>query len=357
MLRSLLYQLFQQVPDLTQHVYPDLWLLFGPDGQGQHKLRDEARVPLDIEDLMKALQKACRHLAQDQTRLCFFIDGLDEYEGQPKKIIGLINVLRTGDKTKICASSRPWNEFEDAYGRDKTRKLCMEDFNRYHEICSRQVGRPPTIRGARAWETAGEGLTLELVKASRCVFLWVRLVVESFIEGLIDGERISQLRTRLAALLPKGLNSYFRRILLDNIKEEYRQTAAHFFLVALNACDMLFPMSYWYIMEEGPDYALKMEIGPLSNQIVDKRRTDIKLLLNARCKGLLQIRDDRPRPEDDIAALNQRVEFLHRTVRDFLELPETQALLLSWSSAEFDPHQAVLMAALAQVKILPMPMD
>jgi hypothetical protein len=61
---------------------------------------------------------------------CFFLDGLDEYEGKPTDIIRLVELLKSMLKVKVCVSSRPWNEFEKVSGQDESKKLYMHDLTR-----------------------------------------------------------------------------------------------------------------------------------------------------------------------------------------------------------------------------------
>jgi hypothetical protein len=48
-----------------------------------------------------------------------------------------------------------------------------------------------------------------------------------------------------------------------------------------------------------------------------------------------------------------KVDFLHRTVRDFLMLEETRRLLQRWCSPGFDPNETICKALLAQIKTAP----
>jgi hypothetical protein len=42
-----------------------------------------------------------------QLKLCLFIDGLDEYEGDPTDIADIFTDLAESDNIKVCLSSRP----------------------------------------------------------------------------------------------------------------------------------------------------------------------------------------------------------------------------------------------------------
>ena len=68
------------------------------------------------------------------------------------------------------------------------------------------------------------------------------------------------------------------------------------------------------------------------------------------CKDLLEMN----RHDDDENTYHRcRVDFLHRTVRDFLEIPDMKKLLEGRAGAEFDPLVSLCRNLLAQIKALP----
>jgi hypothetical protein len=72
-----------------------------------------------------------RIILQDST-VCFFIDGLDEFAGSPEELLLLIQQLRSlGPHVKLCMASRPWNVFRDAFGQEAN--LRVEDLT-YNDI-------------------------------------------------------------------------------------------------------------------------------------------------------------------------------------------------------------------------------
>lgn len=95
--------------------------------------REEIKLPavsrlanerLDTQRLLKLLE----HLVQPgllKNKFCLFIDGVDEYDGSPQNMCDLINSIALANNVKICASSRPWNQFEAAFGSDVERKLAV----------------------------------------------------------------------------------------------------------------------------------------------------------------------------------------------------------------------------------------
>lgn len=61
------------------------------------------------EALTKALRSALFE-ASKTDKIVAFMDGLDEFSGQPPYIIEFLTSLILAD-VKVCASSRPWGGF------------------------------------------------------------------------------------------------------------------------------------------------------------------------------------------------------------------------------------------------------
>ena len=116
--RTLLYHIFKQDPALIPSVCPSRWT-------NCHDFNS----PWRVSDITKAF---ARLQTQDMNsvRFCFFLDGLDEYEGSHSDIINALNDLVTSESIKICFSSRPWRVFENSYGSEGSLKIRLQDFTR-----------------------------------------------------------------------------------------------------------------------------------------------------------------------------------------------------------------------------------
>jgi hypothetical protein len=337
LLRSILYQILRQCPDLIPFATPSL-----SHGEGSSLQFDET---LTTTKLLGAFQGISTHIATAKVKFCFFIDGLDEYEGKPGDIIRLIELLKSTLQVKICVSSRPWNEFEKDFGQDKSKKLYMQDLTRgdielyVRDILENDVG----FQELKQRDSHCLDLIQDVVDAAKGVFLWVFLVVRSLLEGLTNADRIVDLQRRLR-LLPTDLNEYFERILftVDNF---YRKQTAQMFRVTLTAYDTLPSLCYWFIDQEDPSLMEKLEVGPLGKEVTSDRLKQIQKRLNACCKGLLEAQTMGPK--------YLKVDFLHRTVRDFLLLPEMQQMLDKWAGEGFDANIAICEATVCLVKTTP----
>jgi hypothetical protein len=392
LLRSMLYQMLKQCPDLSPQTFPSQWNTW-TSGDIVHDLK--------LTDLLAAFERISSNLVENKVKFCFFVDGLDEYEGKPNDIIPLIETFTSSPNIKTCVSSRPWNEFEKAFGHTNSRKLYMEEFNRpdIERYVRDTLEKDVTYQKLQKTDYSTPDLVKEVVDAASGVFLWVFLVVQSLLDGLTNGDRIIDLQRRLR-LLPKTLKEYFKSI-FSNIDDFYLEQIAHMFLVTLAAQKNLPLLTYWFIGQVDPDFAMKPGVQPLSMGNANFRLKVLHKRLNACSKGLLEARFYGPGGNDEmdarflghfkpltIAANNQplpggliyiqrpesiahesekilklalssnmlfrwEVDFLHRTVRDFLLEKDMQKLLADWAGTNFDADIIICKAILAQIKTSP----
>ncbi|KAK3662957.1 hypothetical protein LTR22_006121 [Elasticomyces elasticus] len=328
LLRTLLFQILRQRPDLIAEVYSDLWVLFTealPSGQSSLSSFAGSQVSLHVQHLLEKLKAACRSLANHDCCLFLLIDGLDEYEGMATK-------------------------------------LYMEDFNT-SDI--RQYVRDKLERHARFKDdndrnTVGANLINDMVGSSGGVFLWVRLVMETLEEGLTDRNTIVQLQGRLDRL-PKELEQFFEHM-LNKVSEEYRKSSASVLLVTHQADDLLPPLSYWFMTEEGsPELDDIKNIGATELRRNNARRDNLEYWLRGHCRGLLIIQD--LPPDASYEALpssllfGHKVNFLHRTVREYLIQASVAQRLDAWKSEDFDADVLICKAIRAQIRTSPIVVD
>ena len=211
LLRTLIFQSLQQRPDMIREIYPDLYGIYNRKVTGNcddHWSYTGLYVPKIIEDLVTRLQTICSLLSKDSTRLCFFIDGLDEYRGHPDDIVQLVQVFMNIPNVKICVASRPENAFLDVFGKSGN-KLYMQDFNRQdiasyiHDTLESNVN----YQDLEDKDTLGVELIKEMVNNAEGVLLWVFLVLQAFKEGLRKRDKIADLHKRLRTV-PSDLEEF-----------------------------------------------------------------------------------------------------------------------------------------------------
>lgn len=286
LLQSILYQILKQCPELIPIICSLRWHFNSTDHE------------LDGDWNRKELNE-CFHRLKDQllsTKFCFIIDGLDEYDGDEREIIQTLQNLALSTSIKICASSRPWNAFEKAFGSNPDQKLRLQDFttNDIRLYATGKLEEDASFSMKKSMDSRYNQLIEDIVERSSGVFLWVYLVVRSLLRGLTDENDFVFMRKRLDHF-PSDLRDYFRQMLNSN-DDVYRKHAARIFLVMLNrnfSRNFAFTaLSFHYLekAQDNPNYALDRKMKRISNEDGFKISEELKLYLNACCKDLVEVK-------------------------------------------------------------------
>lgn len=313
----------------------------------------------------KDLLQLFRFIIEDNSSLIKFfliLDGLDEFDGDKSELISLIHTLGMYDHVKVCVSSRPWVVFEDGFRQQPS--LVLQHLT-HHDVLlyvKEKLTREPSFREL-SWadpQNASE-LIRSITKKASGVFLWVVLAVNSLIKGLADGDRVRDLDARLEEI-PEELEELFRKM-LHGLEGRYFQDAARLFQIhratrwsgfdrQLKAKLPL--LVYSFADEHGADHDATSKWPPRA--LTEKERfmtaVSMKRRINSRCNGLLEIDEpinnngetwrakyrqlDRLISEAEAGDLSvlptlysyghnlarSNVQYLHRTVKDYLEDPD-----------------------------------
>jgi hypothetical protein len=345
LLRSILYQILRQCPEWIPIAFPNSRENFETE---IHPEFGFSTAPA----LLGAFKRISDSPLAPKANFAFFIDGLDEYDGRPTDIIDLMELLRNSPQIKICVSSRPWNEFDASFGVVNPWKLYIHDLtkNDIRLYVQETLGKDRNFRDLRDTDDRCPDLVEQIVNSAEGVFLWVFLAVRSLLEGLTNADRVVDLQNRLREI-PTDLETYFERI-LSTVDRRYRQQMSHTFIVTLEAHQNLPLLCYWYMDEDDSENIFRLEVRPTMSKTVESRINQMQKRLNARCKGLLEARLQ-PDPDDPTRAFSYQVDFLHRTVRDFLAIASMQRLLRTWASKSHDVDLNICNSIIAIVKGAP----
>lgn len=103
LLRTLLYQIVMQRPEILPTIAPKHWeflCLF------ESKIKNWTAQ--ELHDLLFRAVKKLRN----NSKICLFIDGLDEFGHNHDNLISMVKGLTKGNAhVKVCVASRPWNVF------------------------------------------------------------------------------------------------------------------------------------------------------------------------------------------------------------------------------------------------------
>lgn len=282
-------------------------------------------------------------------RIIFQVGSLTNLNESYSELIETLHALQQVPNLKLCLSSRPWNEFSDTFR--ASRSIMLQDYTEdniriYVLDCLKDDHRFAKDNPRH------EALLEDIVNKAQGVFLWVALVVKSCIRGLTNADDILELEMRIRDL-PSDLESFFSHM-FESIEGSYREQTAQIFRVVIDAVRPLSVVALANIEKEriDPQYWLNTDIRPFSYCELTQVRETVTKRLNARCKGMLEITEVHKVFNSDWYTEYQ-VEFLHRTVRDFLRAPHMRTFLSRWTARDFNPHEALCKALLVQIKIWP----
>ena len=342
--QSLLRDIFGQCPELVPIVCASRWKRYHEIGGTWTRLE---------------LSDAFRKLSQQRLlnlKFCFFIDGVDEYDGEDyNHIIDILKNLNASPSVKICLSSRPWNIFIAAFGTDPDTRLLLEDHNGedIQKYVTKRFESDEQFALLQSRDPRSSDLVDQIVRNAQGVFLWVRIVVSNLLRGLRNNDSLSDLHRRLQSF-PTTLTAYFQHM-FDSIDDFYREETSEILLICLEGIQPLSLLALWFYEQErlSPDYAMQVKRSALSRTNVVAIFESIHKRINARGQDLLVIEVD----TTNLEHLMYTVRFLHRTVKDFLSKPEMLERLNSWRRKAFEAKATLCKATVAIVKSLPMSTD
>jgi NACHT domain-containing protein len=309
LMKRLLFQIFRSYPDLISGLFPMNVESWRREVKPSTKLLHEAFKNMFV-------------LNGHQTCFCFFIDGLDEYNGDHHSLIEWIKELSRPPNVKVCVASRPWNCFEDAFGQNESQKLYMQHMSSDDIVIYTRDYLKEMIRSDifSLYSNITDMLVSEVVIRAQGVFLWVYLVMRSLKEGFFNADSPTILFRRLLEL-PTDLESLFDRLLFS-VNKVYRKEMYATFQVMLQSPKPL-PLLMLPFLNDATTADSALEIKESLQRITlntESSATEFESItrrqVNGRYKGLLEIHA--------FEEIQPIIQFFHRTVRDYLQLPDMQ---------------------------------
>ena len=348
--RTVLFKVFHQCPSLIPAACPTRW-------SACKDLRTSLPrwTPTELDEAFKALI----HNDALPVRFCFFIDGLDECEGEHDDLLLHLAQYTISTNAKFCVSSRPYNVFKEEYGNRKSASFTLQDLTKSDmdkyirgelESCERFVQL--CQREPRAIE-----LVQDIRERACGVFLWVYLVVKEMRKGLRERDNLSTLIRRLNNV-PPDLRDLFKQI-LDKVDEVYFAHSARALQIALYSPRPRPLLTYWALQEDIEDHqwAFKMECRAPTLQEVLEMETEAAFRINSWCRDLLETvnRGEQDLQHCESPALMSfnlhKVDLLHRTVKEFLMEPAMQDYLQT-RARKFDLWTTLSRLFLGKTKML-----
>ncbi|KAK3678944.1 hypothetical protein LTR78_001397 [Recurvomyces mirabilis] len=346
LLQSLLYQIFHQCPSLLRSACTQRW-----EALESGESRPDSWTTEELSKAMDALLLD----SSWTSHFCFFIDGLDEYEGtsgEQHAMVKGLDRLAAHPCAKVCVSSRPWNVFRTAYDKNESHRLLLQDHNRadLDTYISGKLEADDRFKALAASDERASAFALEIRQKANGVLLWVFLVARSLLDGLTEEDDIHMLQVRLDAL-PPSLEDYFA-LMLKSIDAAYRKYTARALLLACHATQPLPTLAYYHLNVElnNPHYAIKAPVQTDSSSELDAHRRGVISWINKWCRDLLEVSPIRWGSDPLGLLQDYRVDFLHRTVRDFLADEGMQTTFARDAGADYNPRLSLCRSYLMLAK-------
>ncbi|KAI0889714.1 uncharacterized protein GGS22DRAFT_3110 [Annulohypoxylon maeteangense] len=331
--QSLLYEIFRRCPELIREVCPSRW-----ENDSSH-LHTQDWTFKELVNCFRAIKEN----GNSTTKFCFFIDGLDEFDGDYIDICRTLSEIAECSRIKLCVASRPLNEFQDQFGADQSSTLYVHELTR-NDIMDYARAR---LEEHPRWPALGLGgqeyqlFLSNIANLASGVFLWVTLAVQSLRRGLTNFDTMDELNTRLDAL-PKGLEAFYKDM-LDSVEPIYRRKSANLLQIQLISTGMSLELPWTVTLlhereYSDPEYAITMPWTTLSKNDVRALRHRASRRLIAKCCCIVEIRQN-------------TLEFIHRTASDYLKTPEMVNYIQSRNGEGFNAHLSILKAWVACLKM------
>ena len=330
LLQKMIFDVLCRCPQLA-------WDMFPMRCQQANKASAARSFSLPLGDAwsLKELREALLILAKypaAPAKFCFFIDGLDEYSGDHIDLCQMLKGFAESENLKCCVSSRLWNVFSDAFGKQESTLLRVHDLTQddINIFARDRLTDIPGPKHPSVNEASVSKLADLITKRAEGVFLWVFLVTKEARDSIVNSSTMPELLKHLESV-PNELEKYFRYI-LERIPERHHQYMAKTFQIALAAKIPHTIDVYHHITfkDSNTDYALTMPINDGSGFTFPDLDGcgSCKRQINDRCAGLFSFQSG--------------VEFIHRTVYSYLMTGPMQEYLKSKIKTDFHPNLATL---------------
>ncbi|PMD38598.1 hypothetical protein L207DRAFT_461057, partial [Hyaloscypha variabilis F] len=325
LLRALLHTILSKRRGLISRVFPKLYDIL------------LTRYAAPVTFILAELREAFRALSRENLgnlKICFFVDGLDEFVGLPQDILSLF-VESTGKSSilKMVLSSRPEPEFKEAFREYPS--LRLEDLTG-EDIKNYVTSKLHAHRRMRQLESqdpiAATSFFSAVINRASGVFLWVVIVVRSLLEGLSDGSYLVELEAIVNGY-PRELRDLYEHM-FGRLKPSQRVQSSKLFQCVIGCLeveeDLPSPIRLSYMDQDQPLSSTQVPVEFMSFEKLKERHAIIDDRLRSRCCGLLEVHygGKSAVSHGEIQDIGEsRIKFLHRSVSEFLKEPDILATI------------------------------
>lgn len=217
LLRSLLYQIVKQIPEVAEFL--------------DHDVFSGSVASWTLSQCLDTLREA---IEASTYSICAFVDGLDEFDGSYARLIEVIHSIKAhASGLKICLASRPYLAFQENFGRFET--LVMQEHN--HESIDLYTSAQWSSHRIDHKAKLPRELCRRIREKANGVFLWARLAVDELLVDYLAQKPVPELFAQLESM-PEEVEEMYQRS-LTRMSEPHQQEAAAILYVLLQTEEKL----------------------------------------------------------------------------------------------------------------------
>jgi hypothetical protein len=342
--RSLLFETCRQKPDLIPRLFPEIW-------------QDKSLVaaPIHFDEVKEAFNRLIQEASSSESYFCFFIDGLDEIDGDEIDHWRISHDLQSwtaqANNFKLCVSSRPHIPFVQSFANDLNHQISIHELTREDILKFTMAMFEKDPNFLRIKDTYRD-LAIETVNASDGVFLWARLAVRSLLKSVGYQASEKDLKRKLQ-LLPKGLDELFDQILGSIDPDDQPLSDQLFLLTTANFCAwkpiVQNAIAYSWLEDlDDPGFPDEFPMVSCTETEIDERLERVSCLLDRLSRGILEMSRKRSREKDGHDYFSFEVQFLHRSARDYIV--DTRKAQMQARMPDFEVIPGIFRLLLAELK-------
>lgn len=309
MLRSLLHTILAQYHDLIPAVFPTLY--------ADDRMPPSDDDPPSYVELKGALERLKTRSASF-LRICIFIDGIDEFEGDHRDMSTFLNSIASS-AIKVVVSSRPINACLNVFAQCPTLKLEDLTYNDMSVFIQERLTSHPMMEDLQTDSPEKASiLKAEIQEKAEGVFLWVRIVTGLILRGLEDGDDFDDLLPVLRSL-PSDLRELYARM-IQKMTPAYQVQASRMFQIfewwRLRGDDRPLELLLLAFAIPPPSTALSLPTELWTATVHERFTKRMVARIRSRCCGLLEVRG---LPSSGMFwPPTPVVTYLHHSVAEFL---------------------------------------
>ncbi|MCJ1356117.1 MAG: hypothetical protein MMC33_006111 [Icmadophila ericetorum] len=346
LLRWLLFKILENRRELIPLCFPDDF----------ENVKEGITLIGDVVISMHLLRKAFLALSSLclPLKIFFFVDGLDEFDGDLVVICKLLRQLSANPMFKILVSSRPIPaclEVFQGFPSLRLQDLTYDDIKSY---VIDNIGEHQRLAILRAEEPdAAEELVQSILSKASGVFLWVTLVVKSLLEGFRNYDRIGDLQKRVNEL-PQELQELYLHM-FQKMELRYQKEASRLLQLVIHIMEVQderpLTVLHLYLAEDGRlTQAINATVKVFEPQKLQAKCEAMEGRIRSRYCGLVEV--VKKRSNSDYPCMDWEVHVLHKSVLEFLRSRQIWAHLVSLTQI-FEPNESSMAAKLVEIKVLP----